>query len=86
MGQLLRISDNFSSEAAEPDLLKISCGLSVGQGNERFLKNGSIRLTKMAVMPIYGKNTLKIFVSSIQDAMGLNLCTNYRGWEICQRC
>ena len=38
MGQLLRISNNFSSEAAEPNLLKISYGASVSQRNERFLK------------------------------------------------
>ena len=35
---------------------KISYGASLGRGNERLQKNGHGSLTKMAAMPIYGKN------------------------------
>ena len=37
MGKMLRITNDFSSEAARPMLL-ISSGASLGQGNKRFLK------------------------------------------------
>ena len=37
------------------NVVQISCGASLGQENERLL-NGHDQLTKMAAMPIYGKN------------------------------
>ena len=40
--------------------------------------NGHGSLTKMAAMPIYGKNLKKIF-SRTEDALGLNLCLNHQG-------
>ena len=51
----LTFSNNFSSETPEPFLAQISYGASLGSENKRLLK-GCGPLTKMAAMPIYGKN------------------------------
>ena len=48
----------------------------MGPSVERLLTkftNGSAALTKVAAMPIYGKNTLKIFLSRMKKALRLNL-------------
>ena len=55
MEKMLIVSNDFSSKASGPNVAQISCGDSLGQENERLL-NGHDPLTKMAAMPIYGKN------------------------------
>ena len=39
------------------------CGVSLARGNERFFA-ASCHMTKMAALPIYGKNPTKIFFSA----------------------
>ena len=78
MGKMLRISNNFSSEAARPMLLKFHAMPPWGGGMKEC--KGRSPSTKMAAMLIYGKKKLlKIFFSRTEDVLGLNLCTNHPG-------
>ena len=54
----LIISNDFSSEASGPMLLKFHVESPWGRGTKDCLNNHS-PLTKMAAMPIYGKNLKK---------------------------
>ena len=78
MGKMFRISNNFTSGASGPILLKFHKE-PPEVGGMKDCKNGHGLLTKMAAMPIYGKKRLKIFFSRTEDALGLNLCINHRG-------
>ena len=42
-------------------------------GNESEYTNDLCHMTKMALMPIYGENTLQNFFSGIQKPMTLNV-------------
>ena len=64
-------SNIFSSETTEPIEAKFHNGASLGWRNKSLL-NGPGHLTKMAAMPIYGKNLKKIF-SRTQRPMTLKL-------------
>ena len=53
--KMLKISNDFSSEASGPVLLKFH-GSLLGAGERKIARNGCGSLTKIAAMPIYGKN------------------------------
>ena len=53
------------------DWSQISCGASLGWGNESLLKKSPGHMTKMATMPIYGKNLKKIIFSWTKRQMTL---------------
>ena len=55
MGIMFRISNDFSSGASGPMLLKFHLEPPWGRGMKD-CSNGCGLLTKMAAMPIYGKN------------------------------
>ena len=78
----LTFSNDFSSEATEPILLKFHMEPRT-LGKLKIAKMVAVHLTKMSVMLIYGKNPLKIF-SRTEDALGLYLCTTHRGREVYQ--
>ena len=63
-------SSNIFSETTGPIKAKFHSGL-VGRGNESLLHLG--HMTKMATMPIYGKNPLKIFGTKEPLALGLGM-------------
>ena len=71
MGKVLRISNDFSSEASGLMMLKFHVEPPWGREMKECL-NGRGPLTKVA--------------SRTEDALGLNLCTNHWGWEVCQNC
>ena len=48
--------------------------------------NGPGHMTKMAAMPIYGKNLLKIFFSRTRRPMTLGLCMKHWGCWAYQVC
>ena len=48
--------------------------------------NGPGHMTKMAAMPIYGKNPLKIFFSRTRRLMTMGLGMSHRGCETYQVC
>ena len=54
-GKILRIPNDFSTGASKPMLLKFYLVPPWGREMED-CKNGCRPLTKMAAMPIYGKN------------------------------
>ena len=56
------------------------------QGVLSFCSKGSASLNTMAAMPIYGKKTLKIFISKTKKASRLNLVTEHWGLEFIQVC
>ena len=60
MGKMLRISNDFSSEAFRLMLLKFYVEPPWGRGIKDCY-NGHGPFTKMAAMPIYGKKTLESF-------------------------
>ena len=55
MENMLIISNDFSSEASGPVLLKFHVEPPWGRGT-KYCLNGRGLLIKMAAMPIYGKN------------------------------
>ena len=55
MGKMLIISNDFSSEASGPMLFKFHVEPPWGRGTKD-CKNGHDPLTKVAAMPIFGKN------------------------------
>ena len=54
MEKILIVSNDFSSEASGPVLLKVH--VEPPWGRRTRLLNGHDPLTKMAALPIYGKN------------------------------
>ena len=55
-------------------------------GGTKVCSNGPGHMTKMAAMPIYGKNLKKIFFSGIKRPMTLNLDMHHRVLEYYQIC
>ena len=55
-------------------------------GKTKVYSNGPGHMTKMAAMPIYGKNPLKIFFSRTRRLMTLGLGMQHRGYRACQVC
>ena len=78
-------SNIFSSETTEPIEAKFHNGASLGWRNKSLL-NGRGHMTKMAAMPIYGKNLKKIFFSRTQRPMTLKLGMQHWVLEYYQDC
>ena len=55
-------------------------------GGTKVCSNGPDHMTKMAAMPIYGKNLKKIFFSGTKRPMTLNLGMHHRVLEYYQVC
>ena len=55
-------------------------------GGTKVCSNGPGHVTKMAAMPIYGKNPLKIFFSRTRRPMTLGLGMKHRGCGAYQVC
>ena len=49
----------------------------LGKAERNYYINYSGRITKMAAMPIYGKNLLKSFFYRINSPMTMKLCMEY---------
>ena len=62
------ISNIFSSETTGPIELKFHIE-TPKDGGKKVCSNGLGHMTKMAAMPIYGKNPLKIFFSRTRRLM-----------------
>ena len=84
MGKMLRISNDLLW-SLWANVVQISFGASLGQGNKRFDKMVAAHWPSWPPCPYMVKN-LKIFFSRTEDAFGLNLCTNHRGQEVYQSC
>ena len=82
--KMLRITNDLSSEAAGPMLLKFYVEPPLGRGKTDCY-NGCGPLTKMATIPIYGKNLLKSSPEPNKPP-GTNLHTNHQGEEVYQNC
>ena len=65
-------SNIFSSETTGPIKLKFHMETPEDAGM-KVCSNGPVHMTKMAAMPIYGKNPLKIFFSRARRPMTLGL-------------
>ena len=66
------ISNIFSSETSGPIELKFHMETPKDAGT-KVCSNGPGHMTKMAAMPIYGKNPLKIFFSKTRRPIALGL-------------
>ena len=56
-----------------------------GLGERKFVQNGPENMTKMAAMPTYGKNYLKIFFSATNRARALKLSMQNWGFNFNKR-
>ena len=72
VGRLSTFSNIFSSETTGPIKLKFQMETPKDAGT-KVCSNGPGHMTKMAAMPIYGKNPLKIFFSRTRRPMTLGL-------------
>ena len=70
--RLSTFSNIFTSETTEPIKLKFHMETPKDEGRKVF-SNGHGHMTKMATIPIYGKNPLKIFFSRTRRPMTLGL-------------
>ena len=78
-------SNIFSSETAGPIEVKFHVEPPWDWGTKVY-SNGSGHRTKMAAMPIYGKNLKKIFFSGTKRPVTLNLGMQHRVLEDYQVC
>ena len=75
----------FSSETTGPIKIKFHIELLWDEGMN-VCSNGPGHMTKMAVMPIYGKNLKKIFFSGIKRLMTLKLGMHHKLLKYYQIC
>ena len=75
----------FSSETTGPIEVKFHIEL-LWDGGTKVCSNGPGHMTKMAAMPIYGKNFKKIFFSGTKRPMTLNLCMHHLVLKYYQVC
>ena len=75
-------SNNISSGASGPNLLKFSYWASLGWGKQKIAKNGRSFINQDGPpMPIYGKKHLKIFFSRNRGCFGAESLHNSSGTE-----
>ena len=85
MGVLSTFSNIFSSETTGPIEAKFHVE-PPWDGETKVYSNGTGHMTKMAAMPIYGKNLKKIFVSGTKRSVTLKLGMQHRVHECYQVC
>ena len=85
LASLMRPStfSNISSKTTGPIELKFHMVTPKDTGTE-VCSNGSGHMTKMAAMPIYGKNRLKIFLSRTRRLMTLGFGMKHLGCRVYQ--